>query len=67
MNHKTIAMSKKKTDRPAEIPVPGNDPEVKPATEPGNPLFPEEEPGELPNDDPYETPPYEIPEPGEGP
>lgn len=53
-------MSKKrKTQDPAEIPTPDNDPEIKPERTPHTPLPPEEEPEIFPEPEP------EIdPEPG---
>lgn len=37
--------------------IPEEQPEIKP----------EEEPDIIPDEDPFETPPYEVPPPGEGP
>lgn len=57
---------KKKPDKPVEIPKPEN-PEIKPA-DPEEPLnIPKEDPDIIPDDDPFETPPEEIPPPGERP
>jgi hypothetical protein len=42
-------------------------PEVKPIIEPEDPVIPVEDPDIIPDEEPFETPPYEIPEPGEGP
>jgi len=61
-------MAKKiKTDKPFEIPVPEGHPETKPSIHPEEPTIPKEDPDEIPHDDPFETPPYEIPPPGERP
>ena len=58
-------------DQPKKIPenpVPGPLPEVKPFDIPEEPeIKPEEEPDIIPDEDPFETPPYEVPPPGEGP
>lgn len=54
--------TKKKPEAPSEPPSP----EIKPVKEPENPVAPEEDPDMIPDKDPVETPPYEIPPPGEG-
>jgi hypothetical protein len=55
--------------KPAAIPRPVKQPEILPPADPGEPLIlPEEDPEILPDEDPFETPPpFEVPEPGEGP
>ena len=60
--------------KPFEAPVPEKKPEIKPYPDPDEPTIPPEEPvmpGEnpdlIPEEDPFETPPYEVPPPGEGP
>jgi hypothetical protein len=58
---------KKQSPGPAEIPAKKSSPKIKPGEEPEYPVLPEEEPDIIPDEDPFETPPYEIPEPGEGP
>ncbi len=58
---------KKKTGNPAEIPSPGKKPEITPIFDPAEPVIPEVDPDFIPDDDPEETPPFEIPPPGEGP
>ena len=60
---------KKPAIPPEEIPAPGKHPhpEVFPEEVPEAPVTPEEEPDIIPDDDPFETPPFEIPIPGEGP
>lgn len=60
-------MPKKKQDpKPAEIPAPAT-PEVRPGDVPEYPVLPEEDPDVIPDDDPFETPPNEVPPPGERP
>ena len=59
-----IMPDKKQPGKPSEIPEPKIIPEVKPVEEPGEPVLPEEDPEIIPDEDP---PPFEIPEPGEGP
>lgn len=57
----------KKNQPPAS---PGHDkkPMVLPPVEPGEPVEPEtNDPDIIPDDDEFATPPYEAPEPGEGP
>jgi len=61
-------MAKKtKSPAPFEIPQPGKIPEMEPYADPEEPLAPEENPDQIPDLDPDEKPPYEIPPPGEGP
>lgn len=52
---------------PFEIPSPGIIPEIEPPFDPEEPFVPEEDPDLIPDEDPFETPPYEVPPPGEGP
>ena len=53
---------------PEEIPKPRkHPPETDPDAIPDSPAWPETNPDLIPDDDPFETPPAEIPEPGEGP
>ena len=61
-------MAKKKhIERPSEIPPPEETPEfIPPVPDPDEVSIPEEEPDIIPDDEPFETPPYEIPPPGEG-
>lgn len=59
-------MQKKKPEPPKEVPMPVS-PELEPVIDPEEPLLPEEDPDWLPEEDPFDTPPYEVPEPGEGP
>jgi hypothetical protein len=42
-------------------------PEQEPIVDPEEPLVPEESPDYIPEEDPFETPPFEVPPPGEGP
>lgn len=61
-------MAKKKIPpKPFEIPAPEKRPEMDPSHIPESPELPEEDPDLIPEEDPFETPPFEIPEPGEGP
>lgn len=59
---------KKQPGKPSEIPKPKILPEIKPIGEQEEPIIPEETPDIIPDEDPFENPPpFEIPEPGEGP
>ena len=61
-------MPRKKTPlEPIEVPRPGEEPEIYPSEDPEVQIPPDEEPDIIPDEDPFETPPYEIPPPGEGP
>jgi hypothetical protein len=61
-------MTKKKPpERPIETPAPEIQPEIEMPVDPENPLTPQEDPDIIPFEDPYETPPYEVPPPAEGP
>ncbi len=54
--------------QPVEVPPPpGKNIESDPDRVPELPQLPDEEPDIIPDEDPFETPPYEVPEPGEGP
>lgn len=57
----------KKTGTEPEVPMPHKVPEVGPVFDPEEPLQPDESPEIIPDEDPYETPPVEVPPPGEGP
>jgi hypothetical protein len=62
-------MPKKKhqtPDTPPEV-VPPDSPEYQPYIDPEDPLIPEITPDDIPEEDPFETPPVEVPPPGEGP
>ena len=58
--------NKKQPGKPFEIPSPEKHPEIEPA-DPEEPIIPEEDPDIIPDENPFETPPYEIPPPAEGP
>ena len=58
---------KKKEGQPVEVPAPDKSPEIKPEVDPEYPLLPDEDPDVIPEEEPFVTPPYEVPEPGEGP
>lgn len=54
--------------KPVEVPLPKKTPEILPDYIPEDPIIPEEDPEIIPDEDPFENPPpFEIPEPGEGP
>lgn len=57
----------KQPTKPAEINPPGKLPEIAPPVDPEDPVIPVEDPDIIPDEDPFENPPYEIPQPGEGP
>ena len=60
--------TKNKQQKISQTPLPEKHPEIEPSVDPEEPLIPpEEDPDLIPDDDPYKTPPYEIPPPGEGP
>ena len=59
--------NKKKPDKSIEIPMPKKEPEIILPLDPEDPSIPTEDPDILPEENPFETPPFEIPEPGEGP
>lgn len=58
---------KKKTGSAFVIPSPGKHPEIKPVTDPEEPIIPEEDPDIIPDEEMDEPPPYEPPPEGEGP
>jgi len=61
-------MAAKKKNKPSpEIPARPSTPEFVPEEPDEYPELPEEDPDVIPDDDPFETPPYEVPPPGEGP
>lgn len=62
-------MQKKKPISPQVIPelIPKTIPEFMPVHDPEEPRIPIEDPDFIPEEDPFETPPTEIPPPGEGP
>jgi len=59
--------TKKIPGQPIEIPSPAKHPEIRLPVDPEEPVVPVEDPDIIPDEDPFENPPYEIPEPGEGP
>jgi hypothetical protein len=59
--------TKKQPSKPAKATYPGKVPEIEPDELPENPVSPEDETDLIPDEDPFETPPEEMPEPGEGP
>ena len=60
--------TKKKKDKPTEIQKPKEMPDIKPFTDPEELIIPANDPEIIPDEDPFENPPpFEIPEPGEGP
>jgi len=59
---------KKQVPTPIEIPPPGKAPEIIPPLDPEEPIIvPELDPDIVPDERPFETPPFEMPPPGEGP
>ena len=54
----------KQPHEPSEIPIPVIVPEVSPAIIPENPVLPNEEPGYIPDEEPFTPTPSEIPIPG---
>lgn len=61
---------KKKPEKPvspSEVPGPIRNPEIDPDNIPESPVLPDEEPDVIPDENPFETPPTEVPAPGEGP
>lgn len=57
----------KKKEKPVEIPKPQEPHEIRPSEVPPQPAVPEFDPDIIPEEDPENEPPYEVPEPGEGP
>ncbi len=53
-----LPVEKPHIPRETELPLP---------VDPEEPGIPEEDPDIIPDENPFETPPYEMPEPGEGP
>lgn len=52
---------------PIERPAPGKQPEIQEPVDPEQPVIPQEDPDIIPDEDPYENPPNEMPPPAEGP
>jgi hypothetical protein len=62
-----MAPKKKKQIPSPEVPAPSkHTPQEIPGLDPEEPVLPAE-PDIIPEDDPFTTPPYEIPPPGEAP
>lgn len=65
--YKIILMEKKKKySWPLEVPLPGKNTEIEIPIDPEEPIIPEESPDIIPDEGPFENPPDEMPEPGEG-
>ena len=61
-------MQKSKTPiKLPEIEPPEKTVEVPNPIDPEEPLLPNEDPDIIPEEEPFETPPYEVPPPAEGP
>lgn len=67
MRKRSFLLHPKKPVTVPEIAPSRKTPEVQPIIDPEEPLIPEEEPDKIPEEDPFVSPPYEVPEPGEGP
>ena len=59
--------TKKQPGKPIETPPPEKNPEILPPLDPEEPIIPEDDPDIIPDENPFETPPYEVPPPAEGP
>jgi hypothetical protein len=59
--------TKKQERKSVEIPTPGKKPGIELPIDPEEPILPEVEPDLVPDEDPFITPPEELPAPGEGP
>jgi hypothetical protein len=55
------------TGKPIEQPEPETHLKILPPLDPEEPVIAEEDPDIIPDEDPFDTPAYEAPEPGEGP
>lgn len=62
-----MAITKKPADPQPGFPYPGKRPEIDPDTVPDNSVITGDEPDIIPDDDPFETPPEDVPPPGEKP
>lgn len=60
-------MLKKKPLIPEEYPLPEKNPEFNPEVIPETPGLPNEDPDLIPEENPFVTPPTEVPPPGEAP
>jgi hypothetical protein len=52
---------------PTEKPALPKHPEIEEPFDPEEPIIPQEDPDIIPDEEPFETPPYEVPPPAEGP
>ncbi len=59
--------TKKQPDKTTVIIPPAGQPDTNPLADPEDLIVPEQDPDIITDEDPFETPPYESPEPGEGP
>jgi hypothetical protein len=59
--------TKKQPGKPIETPPPGKNPEIIQPLDPEEPIIPEDDPDMIPDEDPFVTPPFEVPPPAEGP
>ena len=64
---KIQSIDKKKPFVVPEVRPPDKSPELEPVYDPEEPLIPLEDPDLIPDEDPFETPPFEYPPPAEGP
>jgi hypothetical protein len=61
-------MQKSKTpSKSPEVEPPEKTVEVPKPIDPEEPLLPDEDPDIIPEEEPFENPPYEVPPPAEGP
>ncbi len=60
-------LNKNQPTKPVIIPAKEINPEIDPAEIPAIPILPEEELDIIPDEELFEPPAYEAPEPGEGP
>jgi hypothetical protein len=58
---------KKQPGTPQPVTSPIEEEEINPLADPAELIIPDEDPDIIPDEDPFENPPYEEPEPGEGP
>jgi len=58
---------KKQSSKNVSKPYQEKFPEVNPLADPEDLTVPDEDPDIIPDEDPFENPPYDEPEPGEGP
>ena len=58
---------KEQPGKPFEIPLPEKLPEIELPVDPEDPIIPMEDPDIIPDENPFITPPDEMPAPAEGP